>query len=97
MNRQYKAHDDLNRTLTRVVGLVGIDPKERPISPHTFRRTINTLRKKMECPKEDRHILLNHKGGDVNLDNYVVLNTEEYVELYDKWNPYKKFRMSILE
>ena len=31
---------------------------EKRISCHTFRRTLNTLRKKMGCPKEDRKILL---------------------------------------
>jgi len=61
---------------------------EKRISPHSFRRTINTLRKTMGCNSEDRKILLNHKTGDVNLESYVKLKYDEFIELYDKWNPY---------
>jgi integrase len=59
------------------------------ISCHTFRRTLNTLRKRMGCPKEDRKILLCHKVSDVNFNCYVKLNYHDYIQLYDKWNPYK--------
>ena len=62
---------------------------EKWISCHTFRRTINTLRKRMGCPKEDRKILLCHKVSDVNFNCYVKLNYHDYIKLYDKWNPYK--------
>ncbi|MFW9878054.1 MAG: tyrosine-type recombinase/integrase, partial [Candidatus Thorarchaeota archaeon] len=46
---------------------------EKWISCHTFRRTLNTLRKRMGCPKEDRKILLCHKVSDVNFSCYVKL------------------------
>jgi len=59
------------------------------ISCHTFRRTLNTLRKRMGCPKEDRKILLCHKISDVNFNCYVKLNYYDYIQLHDKWNPYK--------
>jgi integrase len=62
---------------------------EKRISTHTFRRTLNTLRKKMGCPKEDRKILLCHKVSDVNFNCYVKLNYNDYIKLYDTWNPYK--------
>jgi len=62
---------------------------EKRISTHTFRRTLNTLRKRMGCPKEDRKILLCHKVSDVNFSCYVKLNYYDYIQLYDKWNPYK--------
>lgn len=62
---------------------------EKRISCHTFRRTLNTLRKRMGCPKEDRKILLCHKVNDVNFNCYVKLNYYDYIQLYDKWNPYK--------
>jgi len=62
---------------------------EKRISSHTFRRTLNTLRKRMGCPKEDRKILLCHKVSDVNFSCYVKLNYYDYIQLYDKWNPYK--------
>jgi len=67
-----------------------LDLKKR-ISSHTFRRTLNTLRKRMGCPKEDRKILLCHKVGDVNYQCYVRLNYNDYIALYDKWNPYKDY------
>lgn len=62
---------------------------EKRISCHTFRRTLNTLRKRIGCPKEDRKILLCHKVSDVNFSCYVKLNYFDYIQLYDKWNPYK--------
>ena len=61
---------------------------EKNITCHTFRRTINTLRKVMGCPNEDRKILLNHKVKDVNVESYVKMNYKQYIELYDKWYPY---------
>jgi len=76
----------INRYIRRTIARVGL---EKWISAHTFRKTINTLRKKMGCPKEDRKILLCHKFRDVNYQCYVKLNYEDYIKLYDKWNPYK--------
>jgi integrase len=60
----------------------------QPITSHTFRRTINTLRKVMECPVEERSILLNQKTGSVNGDRYTKITPAYRVELYDKWNPW---------
>jgi len=61
---------------------------KKNITCHSFRRTINTLRKKMGCPNEDRKILLNHKTQDVNLNSYVKLRYNDFIKLYDRWNPY---------
>ena len=76
----------VNKYLQKCVMRLEIDKR---ISSHTFRRTLNTLRKKMGCPREDRKILLCHKVTDVNFQCYVKLNYEDYIKLYDKWNPYK--------
>ncbi len=43
----------------------------------------------MGCSIEDRKILLNHKTGDVNLESYTILEYDNFIELYDKWNPYQ--------
>lgn len=61
---------------------------DKRITAHTFRRTINTERKKMGCSSEDRKILLNHKAEGVNYSSYVKLNYEDFINLYDKWFPY---------
>ncbi len=82
------ARRTVNNYIHKCAKRVGIDKR---VSCHTFRRTINTLRKKMGCPNEDRCILLCHKVGDVNYQCYVKLNYEDYIALYDKWNPYKDF------
>ncbi len=75
-----------NLYLKKVLDKLGI---ETNITCHTFRRTINTLRKQMGCPKEDRKILLNHKTKDVNINSYVKLRYDDFIKLYDKWNPYQ--------
>jgi len=69
---------------------IGITKK---ITCHTFRRTINTLRKQMGCPNEDRKILLNHKVNDVNIQSYTILEYENFIQLYDTWNPYKELKL----
>ncbi|MBA7505169.1 Tyrosine recombinase XerC [subsurface metagenome] len=61
---------------------------KKDITAHTFRRTINTYRKKMGCDLEDRKILLNQKVNDVNFESYTKLKYEDFIELYDKWYPY---------
>lgn len=61
---------------------------EKEITAHTFRRTINTYRKKMGCSLEDRKVLLNQKVSDVNFESYVKLKYNDFIELYDKWYPY---------
>ncbi|MFW9951049.1 MAG: tyrosine-type recombinase/integrase, partial [Candidatus Thorarchaeota archaeon] len=65
----------------------------KDITCHTFRRSLNTFRKIMGCPNEDRKILLNHKVRDVNVDSYVKLNYHEFISLFDKWNPYKEIQI----
>jgi len=58
------------------------------ITPHTFRRTLNTLRKKMGCDNETAKILLGHKINDVNIESYTIFNYEDYIAFFDKYNPY---------
>lgn len=58
------------------------------ITPHTFRRTLNTLRKNMGCSLEDRKILLGQKTGDVNIECYTILEYDNYIQSFDKYNPY---------
>ena len=62
---------------------------KKQITPHTFRRTINTCRKKLGCIQEDRKILLSQAINDVNFESYVKLQYQDFIELYDKWYPYK--------
>jgi len=83
--RRYALHT-INHYIKNCVIRLNI---EKRIPYHTFRRTLNTLRKRMGCPKEDRKILLCHKVSDVNFNCYVKLNYYDYIQLYDKWNPYK--------
>ncbi|MHA1147751.1 MAG: tyrosine-type recombinase/integrase [Promethearchaeota archaeon] len=78
--------DSLSRYVINSSKLVGI---KRNISPTTFRKTINTKRKLMGCPTEDRRILLNHKVRDVNFNHYVKMKYKEFLKLYDNWFPYK--------
>lgn len=66
---------------------------QKRVSSHTFRRTLNTFRKKMGCPKENRKILLCHKVADVNYRCYVKLNYQDYINLRDIWDPYKNLQL----
>lgn len=61
--------------------------ESKPITPHAFRRTINTLRKNMGCIPEDREFLINQKVS-MNAEFYAKLTISEKLALYDKWNPY---------
>ena len=62
---------------------------QKDITCHTFRRTLNTLRKKkLDCSLEDRKILLGHKTNDVNTDSYTIFDFQEKLALYDKYYPY---------
>ena len=61
---------------------------KKNITCHTFRRSLNTYRKKMGCSNEDRRILLNHHVNDVNIESYLIYDREEYLAIFDKWNPY---------
>ncbi|MFW9875135.1 MAG: tyrosine-type recombinase/integrase [Candidatus Thorarchaeota archaeon] len=69
---------------------VGIN---KHVTCHTFRRTLNTLRKVMGCSNEDRKILLNHKVRDVNVESYLKLNYMQYIELFDNWNPFQDVQL----
>jgi len=63
---------------------------EKNITCHTFRRTLNTLRKKLKkCPNEYAKILLGHKVQDVNIESYTILDIEDQRNLYDEYNPYE--------
>ncbi len=84
------ARRSINNYIHHCAKRIGINKR---VSTHTFRRTINTLRKKMGCPTEDRRILICHKVTDVNYQCYVKLNYDDYVKLYDKWNPYKNLQL----
>ncbi len=46
---------------------------------------------------EDRKILSYHKVSDVNFNCYVKLNYDDFIKLYDKWNPYKNLSTSTLD
>ena len=80
-----------NRAFNKILGYalknLGITKK---ITCHTFRRTINTYRKRMDCSLEDRKQLLGHKLKDVNVESYTFLDIQEHRNLYDKFNPYKR-------
>lgn len=71
--------------LTDCINDLGI---KKRITPQTFRRTINTFRKKLGCDIENRKILLNHKVSDVNYESYTKLKYKDFIQLYDKWYPY---------
>lgn len=76
-----------------VLEAVGIDKEKRNITCHTFRRTINDLRKDIGCPLEDRKILLGHKVRDVNVRSYTNSNYKKLRKLYTEWNPYKYIQL----
>lgn len=80
----------LNLYLKQVLDSLQIEKK---ITCHTFRRSLNTFRKVMGCPSEDRKILLNHKVRDVNLESYVKLNYHQFRDLFEKWDPYKQIQI----
>ena len=79
-----------NLLLKNACKILGI---EKNITCHTFRRTINTFRKKIGCSNEDRKILLNHKVNDVNIASYLIYDHKEYLSLYDKFNPYENLNL----
>ncbi len=88
--RQRYARRSINNYIQWCVKKLRINKR---ISSHTFRKTLNTLRKKAGCSSENRRILLNQAVSDVNYACYVKLNYEDYIRLFDEWNPYK----SVLE
>lgn len=95
-----RAYTYISYHIKKACKIVGI---EKEVSPHTFRRTLNTLRKRMGCSNEEAKILLNHKlnkndqvilnTGDVNIDSYTLYKREEFLELFDKFNPYKNLKL----
>ncbi len=75
-----------NLQLNQVRKVLGIT---KNITTHTFRRTINTLRKKVcKTPLEDRERLLGHKTGKVNIESYTIIDIEEHRKIYDANFPY---------
>ena len=76
-----------NKILKQVLEKLGI---EKNITCHTFRRSLNNLRKKqMKCNNEDAKILLGHKLRDVNIISYTEEKKEVFLEMFDKYNPYQ--------
>jgi len=75
------------KLITKKIGI------EKNITCKTFRSTLNTLRKVMGCSNEDRKILINHKTTDVNVNHYINLKWHEFIELFDKWNPYQDIKL----
>jgi len=84
--KRYTPHT-INHYMQKCANHLNINKR---ISCQTFRKTLNTLRKRMGCPKEDRKILLCHKVNDINFNYYVKLNYIDFIQLFEKWNPYKK-------
>jgi len=80
-----------NIILERACEQIGI---EKNITTHTFRRSINTHRKKLKkCPNEVCKRLLGHKTRDVNEASYTVYDFEDLVSLYDQYNPYENLNL----
>ena len=78
-----KAFNVILKIACKQIGLEGY------ISIQSFRATINNLRKEMNCPLEDRKLLLGHALRDVNVQFYTENNIANHRALADKWNPYK--------
>ena len=84
-------------TLKATTKALGIN---KNVTPHTFRRTLNTLRFHMGCDERIMCILINHAWEGVNFNSYVKLKRdsedghyEEFLTQYDKWNPYKDVQL----
>ena len=89
LTHQFKPYGtrSFNRKLKYVRDKLGI---EKNITCHSFRKTLNTLRKKLKgCPNEYAKILLGHKVQDVNIESYTIFDIEDQRNLYDKYNPYE--------
>lgn len=72
----------------KYIGILEAVGITKNITCHTFRRTINDLRKDMGCSNEDRKILLGHAVSDVNVKSYTNSDYKKLRKLYDTWNPY---------
>ena len=67
---------------------------EKDITTHTFRRSINTHRKRLKkCPNEICKRLIGHKTNDVNEASYTVYDFEDLIELYDQYDPYQELTL----
>lgn len=92
LNNRYEQYGvrSFNKYLEKVRAKLGI---KKRITCHTFRRTINTLRKKMGTSLEDRERLLGHKTGNVNVDGYTILDIQEHQKIYDQNFPYLEIQL----
>lgn len=91
LTRSFKPYT--NRVFNTILNIackrIGLEKK---ITTHTFRRSINTHRKKLKkCPNEICKRLLGHKTIDVNEASYTVYDFEDLVSLYDEYNPYQNY------
>ncbi len=66
---------------------------EQNITPHTLRRTLNTMRKDMGCDHMVRCRLINHKITNVNENAYTKYSPKQLLELYNKWYPYHNIKL----
>jgi len=76
----------------RVAIKIEFPPEERNkrITCHTFRRTINTLRYRNGLKDLNQlKILLNQRVRDVNYKSYVKENYGDFIKLYDDNFPYE--------
>jgi len=88
LTKSLKKYSDrsINLFLSSALKKLGII---KNITTKTFRKTLNTLRKKeMGCAKEDRKRLVGHKTSDVNIRSYTIYDYKDNIELYDRYNPY---------
>lgn len=91
-NRNYKySNRRFNQLLKVILDALNI---KKNITTKTYRKTINTIRKKkMKCDNETCKRLVGHaskesKMGDVNIDNYTIYDIAEVRELFDQFYPY---------
>ncbi len=47
----------------------------------------------MKSDLENRKILLNHSVSDVNTSNYLVMDYTNFLNMFDKYNPYKDLNL----
>lgn len=64
----------------------------KPLFPHLFRHTLNTLRERMNCPEDIREFLVGHAPTTSN-KKYTHRDRKRKVELATKYNPYKNIEL----